>query len=65
MNLGQIFSNTNRDMANLSIAMVRIYPANNKGAPRGWVQDGMYMATGAFLIQFLLGLLLHGQQPLR
>merc|ERR1719171_2493085 len=26
---------------------------NNKGAPQGWVQDGMYMATWAVLIQFL------------
>merc|ERR1719443_2177378 len=29
----------------------------NKGAPQGWVQDGMYMATWALLIQFLFGLL--------
>merc|ERR1719265_41912 len=29
---------------------------NNKGAPQGWVQDGMYMATWAILIQFLFGL---------
>jgi len=27
---------------------------NNKGAPQGWVQDGMYMATWATLIQFLM-----------
>merc|ERR1719263_879593 len=26
---------------------------NNRGAPQGWVQDGMYMATWAVLIQFL------------
>merc|ERR1719263_1597549 len=26
----------------------------NKGAPQGWVQDGMYMATWAVLIQFLM-----------
>merc|ERR1719482_931006 len=26
---------------------------NNKGAPQGWAQDGMYMATWAVLIQFL------------
>merc|ERR1719380_247716 len=31
---------------------------NNKGAPQGWVQDGMYMATWAVLIQFLMCLLL-------
>merc|ERR1719161_1878802 len=30
---------------------------DNKGAPQGWVQDGMYMATWALLIQFLFGLL--------
>merc|ERR1719169_218926 len=30
---------------------------NNKGAPQGWVQDGMYMATWAVLVQFLVGLL--------
>merc|ERR1719265_1776881 len=27
---------------------------NNKGAPQGWGQDGMYMATWAILIQFLM-----------
>merc|ERR1719160_2378825 len=27
---------------------------NNKGSPQGWVQDGMYMATWAVLIQFLM-----------
>jgi len=30
---------------------------NNKGAPQGYVQDGMYMATWAILIQFLFGLI--------
>jgi hypothetical protein len=30
---------------------------NNKGAPQGYVQDGMYMATWALLIQFLFGLI--------
>merc|ERR1719263_1074683 len=30
---------------------------NNKGAPQGYAQDGMYMATWALLIQFLFGLL--------
>merc|ERR1719271_401116 len=29
----------------------------NKGAPQGWLQDGMYMATWALLIQFLFGLI--------
>merc|ERR1719395_458114 len=27
---------------------------DNRGAPQGWVQDGMYMATWAVLIQFLM-----------
>merc|ERR1719178_594228 len=31
---------------------------NNKGAPQGWVQDGMYMATWAILLQFLMVLLI-------
>jgi len=26
----------------------------NRGAPQGWVQDGMYMATWAVLLQFLM-----------
>merc|ERR1719247_3759679 len=29
----------------------------NRGAPQGWVQDGMYMATWAVLIQFLMCLI--------
>merc|ERR1719191_2218438 len=27
---------------------------DNKGAPPGWAQDGMYMATWALLIQFIM-----------
>jgi len=30
---------------------------NNRGAPQGWAQDGMYCATWAILIQFLMVLL--------
>merc|ERR1719399_2632998 len=30
---------------------------DNKGAPQGWAQDGMYMATWAVLVQFLFGLI--------
>merc|ERR550514_70869 len=30
---------------------------NNRGAPQGWVQDGMYCATWAILIQFMMVLL--------
>merc|ERR1719473_2471351 len=26
----------------------------NRGAPQGWVQDGMYMATWAVLLQFVM-----------
>merc|ERR1719498_1998014 len=31
---------------------------NQKGAPQGWAQDGMYMATWAVLLQFLMVLLI-------
>merc|ERR1719313_896416 len=31
---------------------------NAKGAPQGWAQDGMYMATWAILLQFLMVLLI-------
>merc|ERR1719164_430403 len=31
---------------------------NQKGAPQGWAQDGMYMATWSILIQFLMVLLI-------
>merc|ERR1719252_268311 len=31
---------------------------NNRGAPPGWAQDGMYMATWAVLIQFLMVLII-------
>merc|ERR1712078_953579 len=31
---------------------------DNKGAPQGWAQDGMYMATWALLIQFMMVLLI-------
>merc|ERR1719393_843933 len=31
---------------------------NNRGAPQGWAQDGMYMATWAILLQFLMVLLM-------
>merc|ERR1719335_2021816 len=27
---------------------------NQRGAPQGWAQDGMYMATWAILLQFLM-----------
>merc|ERR1719321_2453393 len=31
---------------------------NQKGAPQGWAQDGMYMASWAILLQFLMVLLI-------
>jgi len=31
---------------------------NNKGAPQGWVQDGMYLATWSLLIQFMMCLIM-------
>merc|ERR1719316_1808403 len=31
---------------------------DNKGAPQGWVQDGMYLATWAILIQFVMCLIM-------
>merc|ERR1719240_1152168 len=31
---------------------------NQKGAPQGWAQDGMYMATWSILLQFLMVLLI-------
>jgi len=34
--------------------MRALWLTDNKGAPQGWVQDGMYMATWAVLLQFLM-----------
>merc|ERR1719463_404126 len=31
---------------------------NNRGSPQGWCQDGMYMATWAILLQFLMVLII-------
>merc|ERR1719201_1056878 len=31
---------------------------DNKGAPQGWVQDGMYLATWSILIQFIMCLIM-------
>merc|ERR1711988_1474315 len=31
---------------------------DRKGAPQGWAQDGMYMATWSVLLQFLMVLLI-------
>merc|ERR1719217_1581400 len=34
--------------------MYALQLTNQKGAPQGWAQDGMYMATWSILIQFLM-----------
>lgn len=34
--------------------MRALHLTNNRGAPQGWVQDGMYMATWAIFIQFVM-----------
>merc|ERR1719238_1659295 len=34
--------------------MFALQLTNQKGAPQGWAQDGMYMATWSILIQFLM-----------
>ena len=31
---------------------------DNRGAPQGWCQDGMYMATWSILLQFFMVLLI-------
>jgi hypothetical protein len=31
---------------------------DNKGAPQGWVQDGMYLATWSIMIQFMMCLIM-------
>merc|ERR1719169_46671 len=38
--------------------MLALQLTNQKGAPQGWAQDGMYMATWSILIQFLMVLLI-------
>merc|ERR1719160_2228192 len=37
--------------------MYALQITDNKGAPQGWVQDGMYMATWSLLIQFVMVLI--------
>merc|ERR1719160_1068456 len=34
--------------------MRAMYITHHRGAPQGWCQDGMYMATWAMLIQFVM-----------
>merc|ERR1719443_1513448 len=42
----------------VGVRMRALRLTNNRGAPQGWVQDGMYMATWALLIQFFMVLLI-------
>merc|ERR1719310_1262970 len=42
----------------VGVRMRALRLTDNKGAPQGWVQDGMYMATWAILIQFFMVLLI-------
>jgi len=42
----------------VGVRMRALRLTNNRGAPQGWVQDGMYMATWAILIQFFMVLLI-------
>merc|ERR1719421_2242035 len=42
----------------VGVRMRALRLTNNRGAPQGWAQDGMYMATWALLIQFLMVLLI-------
>jgi hypothetical protein len=37
--------------------MLALQLTDNKGAPQGWCQDGMYMATWSLLIQFVMVLI--------
>jgi len=37
--------------------MMALMLTDNKGAPQGWVQDGMYMATWSIMIQFTMCLI--------
>merc|ERR1719380_248314 len=38
--------------------MFALQITNQKGAPQGWAQDGMYMATWSILLQFMMVLLI-------
>merc|ERR1719379_971416 len=38
----------------IATRMRALQMTDNKGAPQGWVQDGMYLATWSILIQFIM-----------
>jgi hypothetical protein len=42
----------------IATRMRALQMTGNKGAPQGWVQDGMYLASWAVLIQFMMCLLM-------
>merc|ERR1719181_346535 len=42
----------------IATRMRALQMTDNKGAPQGWVQDGMYLATWSVLIQFIMCLVM-------
>jgi len=42
----------------IATRMRALQMTDNKGAPQGWVQDGMYLATWSILIQFVMCLVM-------
>jgi hypothetical protein len=42
----------------IATRMRALQMTDNKGAPQGWVQDGMYLATWSILIQFMMCLIM-------
>jgi len=42
----------------IATRMRALQMTDNKGAPQGWVQDGMYLATWSIMIQFFMCLLM-------
>merc|ERR1719247_429649 len=42
----------------IATRMRALQMTDNKGAPQGWVQDGMYLATWSILVQFIMCLLM-------
>jgi len=42
----------------IATRMRALQMTDNKGAPQGWVQDGMYLATWSIMIQFMMCLIM-------
>jgi hypothetical protein len=42
----------------IATRMRALQMTDNKGAPQGWVQDGMYLATWSILLQFIMCLIM-------